>query len=174
MHVLIKKKEIPLESSPAKLNQNFLIWWLTFGDVLPTRAALWSHLHQRASRAAPAGGQASDPDTEGEAQHGQSRKSVTMVFTFSYLVYSICTLFLNGDNNNGNSEHWQTNIYYTEMYKFQFLWQVSMWVQLQVPKIEDGNNFGVAVQVSNCWYSVGSGVLLISLVNVGFNIFVLV
>lgn len=25
--------------------------------------------------------------------------------------------------------------------------QVSMWVQLQVPKIEDGNNFGVAVQV---------------------------
>lgn len=36
------------------------------------------------------------------------------------------------------------------MYKFQFLWQVSMWVQLQVPKIEDGNNFGVAVQVSNC------------------------
>lgn len=109
MHVLIKKKEIPLESSPAKLNQNFLIWWLTFGDVLPTRAALWSHLHQRASRAAPAGGKASDPDTEGEAQHGQSRKSVTMVFTFSYLVYSICTLFLNGDNNNGNSEHWQTN-----------------------------------------------------------------
>lgn len=25
--------------------------------------------------------------------------------------------------------------------------QVSMWLQLQVPKIEDGNNFGVAVQV---------------------------
>lgn len=25
--------------------------------------------------------------------------------------------------------------------------KVSMWVQLQIPRIEDGNNFGVAVQV---------------------------
>lgn len=27
------------------------------------------------------------------------------------------------------------------------LCKVSMWVQLQIPRIEDGNNFGVAVQV---------------------------
>lgn len=38
--------------------------------VLSTRASLWSHLQQRASGESPAGGQASDPDTEGEAQHG--------------------------------------------------------------------------------------------------------
>lgn len=27
------------------------------------------------------------------------------------------------------------------------VFKVSMWVQLQIPRIEDGNNFGVAVQV---------------------------
>lgn len=43
-----------------------------FGDPFPTRTSLWSHLHQRASGESPAGGQASDPDTEGEAQHSQS------------------------------------------------------------------------------------------------------
>lgn len=36
-----------------------------------------------------------------------------------------------------------------------FSWQVSMWVQLHVPKIEDGNNFGVAVQVGDYRRSTG-------------------
>lgn len=29
---------------------------------------------------------------------------------------------------------------------FSFLWQVKMWVQLLIPRIEDGNNFGVSIQ----------------------------
>ncbi|XP_015268982.1 PREDICTED: proteasome activator complex subunit 1-like, partial [Gekko japonicus] len=45
---------------------------------------------------------------------------------------------------------------------------ISLWLQLQVPRIEDGNNFGVAVQVSACFgtparspprcYTLGPGV----------------
>lgn len=38
------------------------------------------------------------------------------------------------------------------MPNFSCVFQVSMWIQLQIPKIEDGNNFGVAVQVSLLWY----------------------
>lgn len=30
---------------------------------------------------------------------------------------------------------------------FRMLASIKMWIQLQVPKIEDGNNFGVEIQV---------------------------
>lgn len=32
-----------------------------------------------------------------------------------------------------------------------FLPQVKMWVQLLIPRIEDGNNFGVSIQVRHRW-----------------------
>lgn len=54
-----------------------------FGYVLSTRASLWSDLQQRASGEPPAGGQASDPDTEGEAQHGQS---LTLLISLSFIL----------------------------------------------------------------------------------------
>lgn len=40
------------------------------------------------------------------------------------------------------------NYFENSKWSVYLLFKVSMWVQLQIPKIEDGNNFGVAVQVS--------------------------
>lgn len=66
--------------------------------ALSTRSSLWSHLQQRAAGESPAGGQASDPDTEGEAQHGQSvtllaKISLNVVINFAYVVHSTLSAF---------------------------------------------------------------------------------
>lgn len=37
--------------------------------------------------------------------------------------------------------------------------QVKMWVQLLIPRIEDGNNFGVSIQVRHCSVVQGLGSL---------------
>lgn len=107
----------------------------TFGNDFAPRTPLWPHPQQWESGGPPSGGQASDPDTEGDAQHSQSLLE---------LMSCICTLpiFLTvylADDGRGGAL-WR--LFHTPFS------QVSMWVQLQIPKIEDGNNFGVAVQVS--------------------------
>lgn len=43
-----------------------------FVNGLSSRTPLWPHLQQRESGGAAAGGEAWDPDAEGEAEHGQS------------------------------------------------------------------------------------------------------
>lgn len=96
---------------------------------------MWSHLHQWAGGEPPAEGQNWDPDTEGEAQHGQSQN-----FMWRKMCRVLCAENINVI---------KSLVYYTSgVFFFLFYWKVSMWVQLQIPKIEDGNNFGVAVQVS--------------------------
>lgn len=55
-----------------------------FGNDLSSRTPLWSHLQQWESGGATAGGQAWDPDAEGEAEHGQSLTMNTVT------VYNTC------------------------------------------------------------------------------------
>lgn len=96
---------------------------------------MWSHLHQWEGGEPPAEGQNWDPDTEGEAQHGQSQN-----FMWRKIWRVLCAENINVI---------KSLVYCTSGFFFLlFSWKVSMWVQLQIPKIEDGNNFGVAVQVS--------------------------
>lgn len=75
--------------------------------------------------------------------------------SFSQKCFKLLGLVLNFND----SHNCMTHPILDKIDKFQISWQVSMWVQLQIPKIEDGNNFGVAVQVGNnilrmCWEDV--------------------
>lgn len=56
----------------------------TFGNDLAPRTPLWPHPQQWESGGSPSGGQASDPDAEGDAQHGRPLLELSHTHTYRY------------------------------------------------------------------------------------------